>query len=174
MSNPSKAKGTAAETAVVRWAREHGFPGADRQPLRGNRDQGDIGLCPGVIVEVKTSKRTAATGLPPATVLQEWLDQTELERANAGAKIGLLVVKRHGTTDPGHWHCWIGLGAIFDIHGAHQIDTEPDDWPVMLDLADTIDMLRNCGYGDSPVDPPAPVSPIGADVPADHCGQEAS
>ena len=41
---------------AVRWFRDHGFPQADRQPLRGNRDAGDLDLAPGVVVEVKAHK----------------------------------------------------------------------------------------------------------------------
>lgn len=139
MSNPSKAKGTACETAIVRYLQTHGFPFADRQPLRGGRDQGDIAVCPGVIIEAKTSARTKATGLPADSVLADWLDQTELERANANADIGLLVVKRHGTTDPGRWHCWRNGGM--------------DDSPIwggwtMRPLADVVHLLRVIGYGD--------------------------
>ena len=61
----SKAKGTAAETAVLRYVRDNGFPWAHRLALTGNADQGDISLLPGnlVIVEVK-SHATAATGQP--------------------------------------------------------------------------------------------------------------
>jgi len=39
MANPSKAKGTAWESMLVKWLRENGFPDADRSPLRGSLDQ---------------------------------------------------------------------------------------------------------------------------------------
>jgi len=44
--------GTAAETAVVRVLREY-FPEADRSPLRGHHDQGDIRGTGDFIWEVK-------------------------------------------------------------------------------------------------------------------------
>jgi hypothetical protein len=51
--NRPRAIGTYAETAVVRTARTNGFEYADRYALHGALDVGDIGLCPGVIIEVK-------------------------------------------------------------------------------------------------------------------------
>jgi hypothetical protein len=149
MSNPSKNKGTAAETAVVRWAREHGYPHADRQPLRGNRDAGDIALCPGVIVEVKN--RRLATGVPTAGDLTEWMRQTELEREVARADVGILVVKRGGTTDPGRWFAYVTAWTIADIitGSSAGISDEPGTYeaPVCLAVADLVQLLRVAGWG---------------------------
>ena len=50
MVNRSKQRGTAAETAVLRHVRTHGFPWAERLALSGNADQGDISLLPGNLV----------------------------------------------------------------------------------------------------------------------------
>ena len=38
----AKAKGTAAETALVKYLRDHGFPGAERRAMTGEFDQGDV------------------------------------------------------------------------------------------------------------------------------------
>lgn len=148
MSNPSKAKGTAVETAIVRYLRANGFPFADRQPLRGGRDQGDITACPGIIIEAKTSKRTGPTGLPSEQLLATWLDQTELERVNAGAAVGLLVVKRHGTTDPGRWHCWWPVDVLGSLSAGTAVQTGYGvTLHAMLSLADSTFLLRAGGYG---------------------------
>lgn len=146
--NRSKAKGTAAETAVVRWARVNGFPGADRQPLRGNRDAGDIALAPGIILEVK-SVATAASGQPGAKLLETWLAQTDVETANAGAAHGLLVVKRSGTADPRKWWCYIRLGEWLRLTGAHLPLPDPSQ-PVCVSLASAAAVLRSAGYGTAP------------------------
>src|SRR5690606_4660297 len=45
--------GTRAETAVVRYRRDHGWPHAERRALRGNQDAGDITGTPGVCWSVK-------------------------------------------------------------------------------------------------------------------------
>lgn len=151
MSNPSKNKGTAAETAVVRWARDHGYPHADRQPLRGNRDAGDIALTPGVIVEVKN--RRLPTGIPTAVDLTEWMRQTESEREVARADVGILVVKRNGTTDPGRWFAYVTAWTLAEIvtgtsgGNAHVHAIPALSAPVCLTLADLTTLLRGAGWG---------------------------
>lgn len=140
MTNPPRKKGTAAETAVVNWLRANGFGGADRQPLRG-RDQGDITACPGVIIEVKDHKRVAG-GIPPA-VLTEWMRQTEAERCNADADLGILVVKRSGTADPGRWYAYVPLWVV------RPTALTPREAPVCMSLADLVVLLRSHGWGDA-------------------------
>lgn len=88
--SPSKQKGTAFETAVVRVLRNV-FPYAERAPLAGNKDRGDITGTPGLVWECK-NVRTLRLG--------EWIDETETERINADADYGILVVKRHGRGNP--------------------------------------------------------------------------
>ena len=98
MANRSKARGTSAESAVVRWAQANGFPWAERLVLAGAKDHGDISLVPGraCIVEVK-SHASAATGQPGAAQLATWMAETAAECRHAGADVGLLVVKlTHG------------------------------------------------------------------------------
>jgi hypothetical protein len=148
MANPSKAKGTAAETAVVRWARDNGFSGADRQPLRGNRDAGDIDLCPGIVLEVKAHK-TAGTGQPAPLVLAAWMGQAELERGNAGAVMCPLVVKRGGTADPGRWFAYITAAAFAQLMGAPTEHLADPAAPWCTDLATLARLLRWAGYGDA-------------------------
>lgn len=149
MSNPSKRKGTAAETALLRFAHLHGFPHADRQPLRGNRDQGDLALCPGVVVEVKNHSGMPALGQPSAAVLAQWMNQTEVERTNARAAIGLLVVKRKGTTDPGRWFAYLPLAALTVLVTFEQ-PSHPmaDSAPVCMAVRDFLTVLRGHGYGE--------------------------
>lgn len=148
MANPSKNKGTSAETAVVRWARTNGYPHADRQPLRGNRDAGDIALCPGVIVEVKNRRLT--TGVPTAGDLTEWMRQTETEREVARADVGILVVKRNGTTDPGRWFAYVTAWTLAElVAGTSQgFASAALGAPACLTLADLVALLRAAGWGE--------------------------
>lgn len=83
--NRSKARGTAFETAVVRYLQEHGFPYAERRALAGNSDRGDIAGVPGVAIECKAVQRIE---------LAQFVDEAQRERANAGAALGVTVVKR--------------------------------------------------------------------------------
>lgn len=82
MANPSKKKGTRAETKVVRFLEEMGWH-AKRQPLSGSKDKGDI-IAEGPdgrqwIVEVKTGKQCAN---PNRAQLTEWMRQAEAEARN--------------------------------------------------------------------------------------------
>lgn len=86
MSNPAKAKGTALETAVVTYLKEHGIP-AYRPAQAGYKDTGDIhGVSP-VIIQAKNWK-----DIPSA--LREGVDGANKQRVNAGERWGVAAVKR--------------------------------------------------------------------------------
>lgn len=115
MSNPSKAKGTAAETAVVRYLRDSGFPLAERLALHGGKDIGDIRACPGVILEVKHWATYTDTDII------RWFGETTREQANANASVSLLVVRRAGKGNPGDWWAWRKLPG-FGWHSTWLVD----------------------------------------------------
>lgn len=116
MTNP---KGTAAETAVVNWAKLHGFPHAVRLVKAGVRDLGDVRLTPlgaprQVVVEVKNYK-AAGTGQPPAGMLAKWMAEVTAEKSHAEADVAFLVVKRKGTTNVGAWWAFIELRELLEM-----------------------------------------------------------
>lgn len=80
----SKAKGTSAETAVVRYLQAW-WPAAERRALSGNKDKGDVAGIPGVCIEVKA----AATQL-----IGPWQRETLVEMENADVGLCMLIVKR--------------------------------------------------------------------------------
>lgn len=90
MSSQAKAKGTSVETGLVRFAVENGFPLAERIPLHGANDRGDVrlGLDPLIVAECKWAMR----GIQPVP----WLGELEREIVNHGAEIGVLVCKQRG------------------------------------------------------------------------------
>lgn len=145
MSNPSKQIGTKAETAVTRYAQANGYPWADRQPPRGRRDQGDLTLTPGIIIEVKAHK-TAATGQPGRALLTSWMGQTEVERVNAGADVGLLIVKRAGTTDVGQWWAYLTLAGFVGLVGGGLDVGDRALEPVCLPVASALALLTEAGW----------------------------
>ena len=104
----SKAIGTASETAAKRFLQANGFPDCDRQPLRGNRDQGDLIVCrsPLVIAEVKGGQMAEKAS---HTVIAEWLEQTETEAVHAGADLAVLIVRRH-RRPVAQWDAWMPAG----------------------------------------------------------------
>lgn len=149
MTNRSKQRGTAAETAALRWLREHGFPWTERLALSGIHDRGDLSLLPGcaVIAEVK-NHATAATGQPGDAVLTKWMAETERERNNAGADHAALIVKRKGTTDVGRWFCYLPLGRLYRL--VDEAFTCPRDWreaTACIDVATWVHLLRRGGWG---------------------------
>lgn len=78
---------------MVRYLQESGFPQADRSPLRGVRDLGDVVGMPGVI-EVKNHRTFA---------LAEWVDQmlAACKRRGTG---GVVWHKRRGKGSPADWY----------------------------------------------------------------------
>ena len=96
MTNRSKAKGTTAETAVVRYLSDNGIK-AHRKTLSGSEDKGDISVQDDLfVIEVKNEKRMS---------LAEYVDEAELEAANTSAiSCGVAWHKRRGKANPGEWY----------------------------------------------------------------------
>ena len=90
----SKAKGTAAETAVVNYLRACGLA-TFRMPLTGRQDQGDVYIAdPDITVEVKNCERKE---------LAAWVDEAYREAGNADTLVGVVWHKRRGQGSPGEW-----------------------------------------------------------------------
>lgn len=101
-----RAKGTAAETAVVRYLQDHGFPCAERRALHGVNDKGDVtGIGP-IVLEVKNHKTMDLAG---------WIRELEAEMANADTDLGSVVIKKRGTTDPGNWYALLPFGIFVEL-----------------------------------------------------------
>lgn len=140
--------GTRAESAVVRFLRENGFPHAERRALTGSQDQGDITGCPGLVFEVKGGEvaKNASDGQ-----IAKWLAETETERRNANADIGILVVQRRGIgpANAGRWWAVLTLPVLTAVaygHTPRGVGGFPA--PVRMDLANAVQLLRAAGYGD--------------------------
>lgn len=143
MSNP---KGTRAETALVRYVRQHGFEQADRIPRKGARDEGDVVLCPGVIAEVKNVPSKYSTIRTPWL----WLEQAEVERLNRGADIGFLVVKPTGIgyEHVGDWHAWLTMATLSTLRAGFILAKGDEDVAIRMTVAEALMQLRIGGYGD--------------------------
>lgn len=146
----SKRIGTPFESALVRYAKEHGFPWADRIPLSGALDRGDVSLCPGLIVECKAGK--AAEHASDGQIVK-WLEETERERVNANAAIALLVTKRKGVGASRMTEQWCHLdGGVFaDLIYQRSDGGDPYEWigvPIRTHLGNVLELLRMAGYGD--------------------------
>jgi len=82
----AKQKGTLAETAVADYLRQT-FPAVERRALSGVNDKGDVAGVPNCVIEVKNQR---------SYKIHEWMKETETERINAEADIGILVIKPVG------------------------------------------------------------------------------
>lgn len=116
----AKQKGTAAETALVKFLQKNGFPGAERRALGGGghgEDLGDVAGTVGIAWEVKNQRQYN---------FHQWLRETELERIHSRSDYGILVVKPNG----------IGLA-------------KPEDFWAIMPISFIVDLLREAGYGDA-------------------------
>lgn len=139
MVNKSGNIGTATETAVVNVLHLHGFPHAERRRLHGAVDLGDVVGTPGVCWEVKGGE--AARNASDAQVAA-WLTETDRERRNSCADIGVLVVARKGI-GLHNAHRWWAIVKPYPINGDnHQLDVV-----ARLYLVDACKLLRIAGYG---------------------------
>lgn len=93
MSNPSKAKGTAWESALRDFLTQAGFD-VRRVVQMGNKDQGDLHGYPLHVIEAKAEK---------SYDLPAYVRQAEREAANANQPYGVAMVKRpRGSTGDGY------------------------------------------------------------------------
>lgn len=112
MANKSKAKGTAAETKIVKFLKAAGLD-ARRVALQGSKDAGDIYVvCQtdqvGITLEVKAGKQTQNVSRQQK---EEWLNQTRVEGVNANTP-SYLVIAKHGSAVK-DYHVWSNTGRIF-------------------------------------------------------------
>ena len=99
MSNPSKQKGTAAETAVVRLMHELGLEDARRVTLAGILDQGDIH-------QGRATFQVKAWAKFSDADVDQWLREVEQQRLNSKMSFGYLIVKRPGKGKAYDWHLY--------------------------------------------------------------------
>lgn len=102
MANKSKQKGTRAETKVVKALLEAGLR-AERRPLKGSKDEGDVIVEDRYILEVKAGKQTANYSRKQK---KEWMRQTKEERKNSGKHAYLIIVRyNRRLQDAEVWAC---------------------------------------------------------------------
>jgi hypothetical protein len=89
----SRRKGTAWESRIVAFLCDHGFSFADRVPMSGAKDRGDVTIGPASpVIEAKNVKQS------------EWataLDEANAEASNAHAPFGVVWAHRRGKGSPG-------------------------------------------------------------------------
>lgn len=152
MTAKHNAVGKQTEQMAARWLRDNGFPHAERTVRTGYRtasrdvaDAGDIDGTPGLAWQVKSLRpATRAEREVPA-----WLTELEFQRAHTGADIGILVVRRWGTTDAGRWWAYLDTVDLIQAAGG-LVAALPADvvMPARLELRHAVTLLHAWGYGD--------------------------
>ena len=91
----AKAAGTRFETLVATYLRENLDDRIERRTRSGSRDRGDISGVrhrgERVVLECKDTARTDLAG---------WIREAHLEARNDDARVGVVVAKRRGITNP--------------------------------------------------------------------------
>lgn len=146
MSSKGKIIGTKAESAVVKAARARGFGQADRHVMKGAKDEGDVWLCPGVIIEVKGGEmaRSASAGQ-----IDRWMEEVDREIYHAEAKVGFLVTQARGIGEANAhlWRAHMRLSDWLELTESSQDDGTP--WGIVSMTFDTmLRQLRVAGWGD--------------------------
>lgn len=144
MVNKPKAIGTAGETAVVRYLQANGFPFAERRALHGTVDLGDVTGIPDMVVEVKAGHSAWNAS---DNQIDKWLGETETERGNAKASVGLLVVARR-QKPPAAWWCVMSMRTQQHLLGYVHPDPALADFPCYTTLARAVEYARRGGWGD--------------------------
>lgn len=148
----SKDIGTAAETAVVRYLRTHGWPSAERRALTGVDDCGDITGTPGICWEVKAGKAAIAAARSASDAqIRAWLIETEVERDHARAGVGILVTKRGGVgaSHVGAWWAYLDLSTWDALRGLPSTPWDPAHH-LRMRLDSLVPALHAAGYGTAP------------------------
>jgi hypothetical protein len=150
-------KGATAERDLVRWLRDHGWPGAERYVRTGYRtatrtsaDPGDVTGTPGLAWQVKNR-----ADFDKPSVLAACLAETEQQRAAENADFGLLVQRRPNYPIPADWWVWLG---VLDLHRlltpSHRnplsAGANPHGAPLRMSLGGLVPLLHAAGYGTGP------------------------
>ena len=118
----AKQKGTAAETAVVTYLSQF-FDRVERRTLSGKNDKGDISLDKDFVIEVKNHQRME---------LATWCDEAITEKANAGARFGVVWHKRTRKGSPGDWYVTMSgedfTNMVADVLFARDVRNQLDTW----------------------------------------------
>lgn len=115
MANPSKRKGTAAESAVAAYFIRRGWPFAERRALTGSQDKGDLagiyGVAGAAVLEVKNCKTPA---------IPAWLREAAVEQQNAGASVSAVISKPRGVgyDRVADWHAHLTVRQLCDLLAA--------------------------------------------------------
>ena len=135
----NKDKGTRAESAVVRLAREMYWPYAERRALSGGKDRGDIAGVLGVTIQVKDVERRS---------VGKWQQDTLEQSFNDNTNTCVLIVKTK-YKNVRQWDAYIPLYQLLyeSSSMARAFFGERSELPwVRMDLEVAFEWLKEAGY----------------------------
>lgn len=136
MPRSNKAKGTDAETEVVKLALSMGFKDAHRPALAGKNDKGDIVGIEGVCLEVKSVEERHMKQYKLETL-------AEARKKNDSLPVLILRVFRKNSKQ---WDAYIPLHWIeHDLRGIPMISDEDVEW-VRMDLEHAFRYMKRMEY----------------------------
>lgn len=141
----SKAKqiGTTGESAVKTAFLAAGFLDCRRVVLAGALDEGDLFVTApsGTVLCVEVKAGKAAETASQAQI-SDWIGETERERKNSGADVGVLVRKRagYGASRAAQW--WVEIDVHPRMDGLLKVGYADDSFPIRLTLEDLFTMMR--------------------------------
>ena len=107
MTSPAKRKGDKAELEVQALIRDlTGWPARRKLGAGRTDDIGDIELDPQIVIEVKDRGKID---------LPAWIRKLGLQKANKDAALGVIVVKKRGSSDPFEWAYVIDAATLVNI-----------------------------------------------------------
>ena len=118
----AKAAGTAFESQVAAYLREHIDDRIERRTKNGNKDRGDIGglrhMGQRVVIECKNTARINLAG---------WAAEAEIERGNDDAGVAMIAHKRTGKGRPEDQWITMTLGELVALLSGHRdhLNEEP-------------------------------------------------
>lgn len=142
MTNRPKAKGTAFETAVLRYVSAETGQEPYRTALHGNADQGDLhGLTAGrlkVTLECKAYKTYCHADV------ERWRAETLAERRNAGADVALLVIKQPNVGEKTFWRnrCDVWMPDLMRLLDAYPMPDGIGGMWATLDVGTAMDLVN--------------------------------
>lgn len=159
MTNKSGRIGREAENGVAQYLGANGFPQAEPRVLYGINDRADIAGTPGIVWQVKAGQQAYDAG---DDRIAQWLLDTQIQRANANADFGVLVLKRKGYSNmrAGKWFAYVDILTALELLGNDQEETDQqrrivDKWPALFKqpvrflFQDVVTLLRLKGYGEA-------------------------
>jgi len=144
MSNPSKAKGTFVESAVVKEFLANGIH-AQRTALAGSQDVGDIHVRRGrMVIECKGGEAAHSASW---NLLADWWQEAESEAFRVGeCDIAVLVVKRKGSGKARDWRAFVRIDEYLWVTKALELHAPR---VVEMPLGGLIADLVAAGWGQS-------------------------